>query len=172
MCHQCGIVSPDAFEISKHLWKKLISLTKIVDFTRLGYFPIWFYFSFLSIIYVRLFCLFSYVVWPTISTFAKERESFHRMIQNITKVEQHTIGFLKHPMFPHFLYSYPQLRNPSLHQVSPFFFTSLHTLLIWDLDFVLGLCPSRRPVMQLVLDMMFFFILYFIIVPFIITHLV
>ena len=158
MCHQCGIVSPEAFEISKQLWRRLISLKEIVDFTRFGYFPIWFYFSFLSIIYVMLFCLFSYAVWPTMSTSVDERESFHHMIENITKVEQHTIGFLKHPMFPHFLCSYPQLRNPSLHQVSQFFFTSLHTQLIWDLYFVLGLCPSRRPVMRLVLDMVFFFI--------------
>ena len=44
------------------------------------------------------------MVSPTMPISTYESESFHYMIENITTVEQYTIRFPKHHMFPHSLY--------------------------------------------------------------------
>ena len=36
----------------------------------------------------------------TMPTSMDKRKPYQYMIENITEVEQHKIGFLKHPMFP------------------------------------------------------------------------
>ena len=87
------------------------------------------------------------MVRPTMSTSIDKRESFHYMIENITKVEQHTIRFLKHPMFPPFLVFIPSTaKSLAPPCIVVFRHISTHPIDL-RLEFGLGLCSTQRPVM-------------------------